>query len=351
MVKYNYDILISHKIIESVDGKEDGINAYKLNNAVRDSCSNQSPSDSKIFATRQQLENWHILEKRKGEKGKDMFHLSELWKILSSFKFEPHDLPMFIRKVHTICVGALGLPQNVERTGPPQLGDICTGLGLIVDDLDQIDLEQTKFVTRYLELGISKEDLINKRNFVDNIQYPDFSSYEIDKYFDFLCDQGMIIPSHIRKGSTRYVLSPEVRDFYTNCYIPLNVAVIQRFFILVSSPKTLREEDKVWYKLHHGQRKYDAIFKSRKLEKSFENKYRIKNGITDTEAYQIEKKIKESRKRRLEKANEYLILIHDLIMKKYEDKVIGIPGLKELLISLVCPTNILDTVKKDLYAK
>jgi hypothetical protein len=345
ILKYKYDIQIGKKIVEIVGKEKDGITAYKLRKEVEKS-QPRGPSHDKISATQYQLETWQLLKRK--DNGKTKLYLTNLMMLLLQFNYEPHHIIKFLKISQAICVGSLiGTRYVKDRIDGVQRGDFLGGSGLIADNIKQTDFSKTKILYDFKRLGISKEEIIEKR-FRNPTNYQDleFTSEEIDDYLKLLTDLGLIISETDNMKCIRYIIHPKVEQFYVDWWIAFFNEISFRFYILSNSPRSLTGEEKNWYKTHYGEQNYNDIFNSNKYYKSIEEKRRLKKGITEREAHKLEKEQKEYRDRRLEEAKDNAIFLYGFLTKKYKDTVIGIPGLKELIIDFICPKGLLKIIER-----
>lgn len=353
---YKYNSVIASKIFEIII-QEGEINYYRLKKLTNKSLGSYHPSDSTIKSNIDHLLEWNLIQKKeenkKDKRPKSIFYVNELGHILSKLNYEPRDISKFLKISQIICVNALiGTTFLHKKVGKPERGDLLLGQGLITDDVSQIDYRETNYYDGFILRGVSKEDVIEKRyRNPTNYQDLDSTSEEVEQYFNMLLDKKIIKPSYEQDNKTRYSLSPNVEQFFSDCWISLFNSISSRIWVLSKTPKKLSNAEKEWYKLHFGEVQFNFVFMENKLWKSYEEQRTLREGLSPVDAKKLENEKNKISINKLKEINNEIIQLYDYIIEKYKDKVIGFVGFKELIISFVCPHDILEKVIKERTSK
>lgn len=350
---YKYNSVIGSKIFRVLIQKGE-MNSYKLKKITNESLGSYHPSDSVFKSTKDQLLEWHLIQRMtrnvNGKLPKSMYTVSEFGRIIWNLNYEPHHVPKFLKLSQIICVSALiGITFLHKKVGKPERGTFLLGQGLIADHVDQINYNKTGYYDGFIRRGTSKEDIMEKRyRHATNYQDLDFTTEEVEKYFKILIDRKLIKPFQEQVNEIRYSIFPDVERFFSDCWISLFNSISYRIEILSKKPKRLSETEKKWYKLHHGEEQFNFVFMNTKLWKSYEDRYKLREKLTTAEVKRREKEMQNISINRLKEIDNEIVVLYDLIVEKYKEKIIGFPGFKELIISFVCPQNILEIVRMEI---
>ncbi|HEX6671458.1 MAG TPA: hypothetical protein VF084_04445 [Nitrososphaeraceae archaeon] len=274
---------------------------------------------------------------------KTIYSLSDLGLFFYKHKYEIKDIEKFVKISQLLSVVAL-LGSSALEERKIALGEKPQAADQVIPQENILNLAINKrikakygYLTR--KEGVSRKDLLEKRYYLtqSNLLRLALTEKEANDYLDFLSDKKILKINPYEGDEKRYQLyNKEIEDF-------MNEAWVSLFSFLLMRIKT---------KLHYLVKKLDLIEKKwcithlgKWSTNNMINHWYSQRSIGDYKKPINYSYLEKSYREEIKQINNLILNKYDKLFSRYGNTFKSLPGMENLIISLVCSKEMIDHVR------
>jgi hypothetical protein len=278
------------------------------------------------------------------EQIKYIYSLSDLGLFFYKRKYEIKDIEKFVKISQLLLVVALFGSSALEerKTGEkPQAGDKVVPQEIFLNfDKNKRIKAKYKYGTR--KEGLSKKDILEKRHYLtqSNLLRLNLTNREVDDYFNFLLGKKILKVYSYEGGEERYQLyDKNLEEFMNEVWVSLFSLLLMRIKTkLHYLVRKIDNDEKKWWITHLGKR--NTILMNNDW---FEKGKDIRKNKKSNNYLYLERKCKVN----VEQFNNLIIKKYDELFANYKNIFELLPDMKNIIISLVCPKEMIDYIREE----
>ena len=308
---------------------------------------NYHPSKSQVYVTINQLEKDKIVFRKESETKtkikRVVFFLSELGVFMIDHNYQPNEISKIVAISHLIFIFAL---RGIDRIGRKQLEEgekVSKEIWVPEQSLKNLPKKKQISIHRHAiehTKGVAIKELfeLQNRNISDNSKYLNINEHEMKNYIQFMQEKKILRPI-VEKGQERFVPYNEQLEKFIqeilNLYTDIDQKIEFKIGYLASS--SVEKVEKEWCLKHRGKKGTQELLIFAK---------EIRDYRKNEEKKKIDSEIK-MREHQIKSMNSRIIEQYDSLNNNYTTLFPDLPGMNFLILSNICPRELIETFKKE----